>query len=94
MSVDTGGPVMPNDNVISYQVISTEPMITLPNISSVSWPGMTLLDYFAGQVMNAIILGNLSRACIISDKDSYLIAKDAYEMAGRMISEKRKREKE
>lgn len=85
MSKDkTGGPAFP-----------TSIRTTSPDPNDAPWAilnGMSLLDYFAGQIIGPLIISNLEMAKTGGTTYTNLseAAKDAYETAEAMIKEKEK----
>ena len=56
----------------------------------VQYPGMTLLDWFAGQAMLGIITGNHADALVTGKDGAVGMAKDAYIVAAAMLSAREK----
>lgn len=78
MTVDTGGNAFPTEDVVHKNP---------ENEQHFCFPGMTLLDYFAGQILAACTPDN------IIEKKLGVLAANAYMVAQAMIAEKRRREK-
>ena len=55
-------------------------------------PGMSLLEYYAGEAMKAIIIGNHADECVISTKGAVGMSKDAFNVAEAMVKEAEKRQ--
>lgn len=84
MAADIGGPAYPEQGLSRDGAPSFE-----------FEPGMTLLDWFAGQAL--IHIGGLFAAqegVIPPDKFVRTVAEKTYELAAAMIAEKRRRESE
>jgi len=71
---DTGGPAMPHNRSLALCEHCAQEQ---------AHPGMTLLDWFAGQVVVGLYAGNAEA-----------IARVAYDRAAALVAEKRKREGE
>ncbi len=80
---DDGGPWMPHYDDVEHKIV----------------PGMSTLDYFAGQALAGMMVGSVGTIGNSKDVSAYakghcnhVIADRAYVIAANMIAEKRRRE--
>jgi len=60
-------------------------------VTSPSQDGMSLLEFYAGLAMQAIIIGNKADSSVIGESDSVGLSKDAFVVAEAMVKEAEKR---
>lgn len=78
--IDDGGPAFS----IAYQHVDTD-----GSIHTQRYPGMSLLDWFAGQALPIVMQERPPADCITAEKAAELAAKISYEFAAAMIARRK-----